>query len=105
MTPFLLPSPTPDTHVLLQPPVDVSEGLHILPLLVSDSGIPPRVREQLLNVSVCACSRWGTCGAPKAATVGATAGLSLGALMTILCSAVLLMCKCLNAGLGPLPSS
>ncbi|KAM3828594.1 cadherin-15 isoform 1-T1 [Vipera latastei] len=79
------------THVLLQPPVDVDDGLHTLPLLLSDSGIPPRVREQLLNISVCACSRWGTCGAPEAATVGAMAGLSLGALMTILCSAVLLL--------------
>ncbi|KAM6430606.1 cadherin-15 isoform 2-T3 [Liasis olivaceus] len=80
-----------DTHVLLQPPTDVAEGLHTLPLLVSDSGIPPRVRKQLLNVSVCACNRWGTCGARAAATVAVVAGLSLGALMTILCSAVLLL--------------
>uniref|UniRef100_A0A8C7E098 Cadherin 15 n=1 Tax=Naja naja TaxID=35670 RepID=A0A8C7E098_NAJNA len=80
-----------DTHVLLRPPVDVAEGLHVLPLLVRDSGIPPRVREQLLNVSVCACSRWGTCEAQAAATLGARAGLSLGALVAILCSAVLLL--------------
>uniref|UniRef100_A0A8C5RAI9 Cadherin 15 n=1 Tax=Laticauda laticaudata TaxID=8630 RepID=A0A8C5RAI9_LATLA len=80
-----------DTHVLLRPPVDVAEGLHVLPLLVRDSGIPPQVREQLLNVSVCACSRWGTCGAQAEATLGARAGLSLGGLLAILCSALLLL--------------
>ncbi|XP_063168748.1 cadherin-15 isoform X2 [Candoia aspera] len=80
-----------DTHVLLWPPVDVAKGLHVLPLLISDSGIPPRVRTQLLNVSVCACDQWGTCGAHAAATAAVVAGLSLGALMTILCSATLLL--------------
>ncbi|XP_070617864.1 LOW QUALITY PROTEIN: cadherin-15 [Erythrolamprus reginae] len=89
-----------DTHVLLQPPVDVAEGLHVLPLLVRDSGVPPRVREQLLNVSVCACSQWGPCGAQAAATLGARAGLSWGALLAILCSAlVLLLLVLLVAGL------
>uniref|UniRef100_A0A670YU44 Cadherin 15 n=1 Tax=Pseudonaja textilis TaxID=8673 RepID=A0A670YU44_PSETE len=78
-----------------------SEGLHVLPLLVRDSGIPPRVREQLLNVSVCACSRWGTCGAQAEATLGARAGLSLGGLLAILCSALLLLRKCLEAEAGP----
>ncbi|XP_058011076.1 cadherin-15 isoform X2 [Ahaetulla prasina] len=80
-----------DTHVVLQPPVDVAEGLHVLPLLVRDSGIPARVREELLNVSVCACSQWGTCGAQAAATSGPRAGLSLGGLLAILCSALLLL--------------
>ncbi|XP_013913110.1 PREDICTED: cadherin-15 [Thamnophis sirtalis] len=90
-----------DTHVLLRPPPGVAEGLHVLPLLVRDSGVPPRAREQLLNVSVCACSQWGTCGAEAAATLGARAGLSWGALLAILCSALLLLLLVLLvAGLG-----
>ncbi|KAJ7312080.1 hypothetical protein JRQ81_006418 [Phrynocephalus forsythii] len=79
------------THVLLRPQGDVAEGLYMVPLLVSDSGSPPRTREQLLNVSVCACNAWGSCRTHVAAVVGAVAGLSLGALMVILCSAILLL--------------
>uniref|UniRef100_A0A6J0TCK5 Cadherin-15 n=1 Tax=Pogona vitticeps TaxID=103695 RepID=A0A6J0TCK5_9SAUR len=79
------------THALLRPPGDVAEGLHAVALLISDSGSPPRVREHLLNVSVCACDEWGSCWTHVAAVVGAVAGLSLGALMIILCSALLLL--------------
>ncbi|XP_061449779.1 cadherin-15 [Rhineura floridana] len=80
-----------DTHSLLQAEGEVEVGLHVLPLLISDSGTPLQVREQLLNVSVCACDQWGSCQAHAAAVVGAVAGLSLGALMIILGSAILLL--------------
>lgn len=102
-------TPTTATHALLQPQGEVAEGLHVLPLLISDSGHPPREQEQLLNVSVCICTPEGLCRARAAAVVGTMAGLSFGALMIILSSAVLLLCKCANTraapadlGLGPL---
>ncbi|KAL8195095.1 UNVERIFIED_CONTAM: Cadherin-15 [Gekko kuhli] len=79
------------THALLQAQGEVAEGLHVLPILVSDSGRPPREQEQLLNVSVCACNEEGACQARAAAVVGTVAGLSFGALMVILSSAALLL--------------
>ncbi|XP_077166331.1 cadherin-15 isoform X2 [Paroedura picta] len=84
-------SPFNATHALLQPQGEVAEGLHILPLLLTDSGQPPREREQLLNISVCPCSKEGTCQARAAAVVGTVAGLSFGALVVILSSAALLL--------------
>nr|XP_056718375.1 cadherin-15 [Euleptes europaea] len=84
-------SRTNATHVLLQPQGEVAEGLHVLPLLISDSGRPPREQEQLLNVSVCVCSQEGACQARAAAVVGTLAGLSFGALMIILSSVALLL--------------
>nr|XP_060644399.1 cadherin-15 [Anolis sagrei ordinatus] len=83
---------TNGTHVLLRPQGEVPEGLHVVPLLLSDSGDPPLEREQLLNVSVCECDEWGSCRTQVAAVAGAVAGLSFGALMVILSSAVLLLC-------------
>ncbi|XP_028595828.2 cadherin-15 [Podarcis muralis] len=89
-----------DTHALLQTEGEVDVGLHVLPLLISDSGTPPQVREQLLNVSVCACDKWGSCQAHVAAVVGAVAGLSFGALMIILsCTILLLLLALLVAAL------
>ncbi|KAH0619699.1 hypothetical protein JD844_000631 [Phrynosoma platyrhinos] len=79
------------THALLRPQGELSEGLHVIPLLLSDSGSPPQEREQLLNVSVCACDEWGACRTRAAAVVGAVAGLSFGALMIILSCTVLLL--------------
>ncbi|XP_062817759.1 cadherin-15 [Anolis carolinensis] len=85
-------SRTNGTHVLLRPQGEVPEGLHVVPLLLSDSGNPPLQREQLLNVSVCECDEWGSCRIQVAAVAGAVAGLSFGALMVILSSVVLLLC-------------
>lgn len=86
---------------MLQPQGEVAEGTHVLPLLVSDSGKPPRVREQLLNVSVCACTEGGFCQARGAALVGAVAGLSFGALMVVLGCASLFLRECLWLQPGP----
>ncbi|XP_062997204.1 cadherin-15 [Elgaria multicarinata webbii] len=80
------------THALLRPRGEVAEGLHALPLLISDSGKPPQVQEQLLNLTVCACDeRRDSCQVHAAAVVGAVAGLGFGALMIILSSAILLL--------------
>ncbi|KAM6057585.1 cadherin-15 [Chlamydotis macqueenii] len=79
------------THAVLAVLVELPEGPYSLPLLLRDSGSPPRERQQLLNVSVCRCGRDGTCedGVLAAATAGA--GVTLGALMVILGSGILLL--------------
>ncbi|NWS30642.1 CAD15 protein, partial [Polioptila caerulea] len=63
---------------------ELPDGPYSLPLLLRDSGTPPREQQQLLNVSVCHCGRDGTCldGTLAAATAGA--GITLGALIIIL---------------------
>uniref|UniRef100_A0A663DUB5 Cadherin 15 n=1 Tax=Aquila chrysaetos chrysaetos TaxID=223781 RepID=A0A663DUB5_AQUCH len=85
------------THAVLAVLVELPEGPYSLPLLLRDSGTPPQERQQLLNVSVCHCGRDGTCedGVLAAATAGA--GITLGALMIILGSSILLL---VLAGLG-----
>lgn len=95
----LLPSSSPfsssttATHVLLQLQGEAAEGLHILPVVISDSGEPQQQREQLLNISVCACNHEGSCQAGTAARVGIMPGLSFEALIIIMSSAVLLLRK------------
>ncbi|XP_065496679.1 cadherin-15 [Caloenas nicobarica] len=85
------------THAVLAVLAELPQGLYSLPLLLRDSGSPPRERQQLLNLSVCHCGRDGTCqdGVLAAATAGA--GVTLGALMIILGSSILLLAL---AGLG-----
>lgn len=79
------------THAVLAVLAELPQGLYSLPLLLRDSGSPPRERQQLLNLSVCHCGRDGTCqdGVLAAATAGA--GVTLGALMIILGSSILLL--------------
>ncbi|KAF1396208.1 Cadherin-15, partial [Spheniscus magellanicus] len=79
------------THAVLAVLVELPEGPYSLPLLLRDSGTPPRERQQLLNLSICHCGRDGTCedGVLAAATAGA--GITLGALMIILGSSILLL--------------
>ncbi|XP_071423580.1 cadherin-15 [Pithys albifrons albifrons] len=79
------------THAVLAVLAELPEGPYSLPLLLRDSGTPPREQQQLLNVSVCHCGRDGTCldGVLAAATAGA--GITLGALLIILGSSILLL--------------
>ncbi|NWJ07981.1 CAD15 protein, partial [Crypturellus undulatus] len=79
------------THAVLAPLVELPPGLYSLPLLLRDSGTPPRERQQLLNVSVCPCGPGGACldGARTASRAGA--GVALGALLAVLGSLVLLL--------------
>ncbi|NWI53659.1 CAD15 protein, partial [Calyptomena viridis] len=84
--------PTPAvTHAVLAVLAELPEGPYSLPLLLRDSGTPPREQQQLLNVSVCHCGRDGTCqdGILAAATAGA--GITFGALLIILGSTILLL--------------
>ncbi|NXN12012.1 CAD15 protein, partial [Indicator maculatus] len=79
------------THAVLAVLVELPAGPYSLPLLLRDSGTPPQEQQQLLNISVCHCGRDGTCedGVLAAATAGA--GITLGALMIILGSTILLL--------------
>uniref|UniRef100_A0A8C8S840 Cadherin-15 n=1 Tax=Pelusios castaneus TaxID=367368 RepID=A0A8C8S840_9SAUR len=86
-------NPLNATHSVLALRVAVPAGLHSLPLLLSDSGTPRRERAQLLNVSVCPCDEQGDCRTRTAAASAAGPGLSFGALLIILGSAILLLCK------------
>uniref|UniRef100_A0A8C5T2I5 Cadherin 15 n=1 Tax=Malurus cyaneus samueli TaxID=2593467 RepID=A0A8C5T2I5_9PASS len=45
------------THAVLAVLAELPEGPYSLPLLLRDSGTPPREQQQLLNVSVCHCGR------------------------------------------------
>ncbi|NXX13626.1 CAD15 protein, partial [Podargus strigoides] len=90
-------APLAVTHAVLAVLVELPEGPYSLPLLLRDSGTPPQERQQLLNLSVCHCGRDGTCEDGVLAATTAGAGITLGALMVILGSVVLLL---LLAGLG-----
>ncbi|XP_030313416.1 cadherin-15 [Calypte anna] len=85
------------THAVLAVLVDLPEGPYSLPLLLRDSGTPPQERQQLLNISVCHCGRDGICQDGALAAATARAGITLGALMIILGSSILLL---VLAGLG-----
>ncbi|XP_074695339.1 cadherin-15 isoform X2 [Strix aluco] len=85
------------THAVLAVLVELPEGPYSLPLLLRDSGTPPRERQELLNISVCRCGRDGTCEDSVLAATSAGAGVTLGALMIILGSILLLL---VLAGLG-----
>lgn len=79
------------THAVLAVLAELPAGPYSLPLLLRDSGTPPREQQQLLNVSVCPCGRDGLCddGVLAAATAGV--GVALEALVIIVGSAVLLL--------------
>ncbi|XP_030060463.1 cadherin-15 [Microcaecilia unicolor] len=80
-----------DTHAEMKLLMEVEEGLHVLHLLVRDSGEPQQEREQVLNVSVCHCDHSESCRLGLASIFHAGAGISFGALMIILSSVILLL--------------
>nr|XP_045362626.1 cadherin-15 [Camelus bactrianus] len=82
------------SHARLRLRHQVQEGLHRLSLLLRDSGQPPQQREQALNVTVCRCGPDGACLPGAAALRVGGAGLSLGALVIVLASVILLLCEC-----------
>ncbi|XP_054525594.1 cadherin-15 isoform X1 [Pan troglodytes] len=81
------------SHARLRPRHHVPEGLHRLSLLLRDSGQPPQQREQPLNVTVCRCGQDGVCLPGAAALLAGATGLSLGALVIVLASALLLLAR------------
>ncbi|XP_063801604.1 cadherin-15 [Pseudophryne corroboree] len=79
------------THAMLELLNEVREGVYILPLLVSDSGDPPLAQLHVLNVTVCRCDVVGICRGSAAALFSSGTGISLSALIIILCSVALLL--------------
>ncbi|XP_059239897.1 cadherin-15 isoform X2 [Mustela nigripes] len=87
------------SHARLRLRHQVPEGLHRLSLLLRDSGQPPQQREQPLNVTVCRCAQDGVCLPGAAARHAGGAGVSLGALVIMLASIVLLLLLALPVAL------
>ena len=79
------------THAVLAVLAELPAGPYSLPLLLRDSGTPPREQQQLLNVSVCPCGRDGLCEDGVLAAASAGVGVALEALVVIVGSAVLLL--------------
>lgn len=81
-----------DTHAALRLLSAVVEGEYVLPVVLSDSGTPALAEIHMVNVTVCQCNDEGDCQPILAAIFSAGMGLSLGALLIILGSVVLLLC-------------
>ncbi|XP_019391002.1 PREDICTED: cadherin-15 [Crocodylus porosus] len=88
------------THAALRLLAEVPEGLYVLPVLVRDSGSPPQEQKQPLNVSACLCGDSGTCWEGTVAASAVGAGLSFGALMSVLGTIILLLLLVLLAAIG-----
>lgn len=91
---LLTSAPSTVSHARLRLRHQVREGLHLLSLLLRDSGQPPRQHEQPLNVTVCHCAQDGTCLQGTAALRARSTGISLGALAIVLTSVILLLREC-----------
>ncbi|XP_041625868.1 cadherin-15 isoform X2 [Vulpes lagopus] len=87
------------SHAQLRLRHQVREGLHRLSLLLRDSGQPPQQREQPLNVTVCRCGKDGACLPGATARRAGGAGVSLGALVIVLASVILLLLLALPVAL------
>lgn len=83
----------PETHAILQPLIDIESGEFSVPVVVSDSGSPPLSSSSLVNVTVCPCDSFGDCKSFTAAIFGTRMGISFIALMLIMGSVALLLCK------------
>lgn len=88
---FLLP--LSDTHAILHPRVKLEEGEYVVTVLVSDSGIPVLGAYAQVNVTVCLCDSFGDCKSEAGAVVGSSVGISFIALIIIMASIALLLCK------------
>ncbi|OXB65066.1 hypothetical protein ASZ78_008349 [Callipepla squamata] len=79
------------THAVLAVLAELPAGPYSLPLVLRDSGTPPREQQQLLNVSVCPCGRDGLCEDGVLAATSAGVGVALEALVVIVSSGILLL--------------
>ncbi|XP_036131364.1 cadherin-15 [Molossus molossus] len=89
------------SHARLRLQHQLQEGLHRLSLLLRDSGQPPQQREQPLNVTVCRCGQDGVCLQGAAALRAKGPGISLGALVIVLATVILLLLLTLPLALLP----
>lgn len=62
-------------------------------VLVSDSGSPVLGVYAQVNVTVCRCNSFGECKSEAGAVLGSSVGISFIALLVIVASVVLLLCK------------
>lgn len=86
--------PSSDTHAVLQPLVELEAGEYAVMLLVSDSGSPVLSVFTQVNVTVCLCDSFGDCKSEAGAVLGSSVGISFIALIIIMASIALLLCKC-----------
>lgn len=94
------------THAMLQPVVDIERGEFSINIAVSDSGSPALASKALVNVTVCPCDMAGQCmNGAVAAIFGAKVGISLLALIIIMASGALLLCKSLSLFKGIIRSN
>lgn len=69
------------------------QDLYLLPIVISDSGIPPMSSTNTLTIKVCGCDVNGALLSCNAEAYILNAGLSTGALIAILACIVILLGK------------
>lgn len=79
---------------MLQPVVEQEPGEYSIMVLVSDSGTPILGAYAQVNVTVCVCDSFGDCKSEAGAVFGSSVGISFIALIIIMASVALLLCKC-----------
>lgn len=84
---------SPETHAVLRPLVELETGEYAVTVLVNDSGTPSLGAYAQVNVTVCPCGKDGECKAEAAAIFGTRVGVSFIALLVIMASIALLLCK------------
>uniref|UniRef100_A0A7N6F6A0 Cadherin domain-containing protein n=1 Tax=Anabas testudineus TaxID=64144 RepID=A0A7N6F6A0_ANATE len=82
-----------DTHAVLQPLVELEAGEYAVTVLVSDSGSPALSAYAQVNVTVCLCDSYGDCKSEIGAFSGSSVGISFFAVIIIMTSIALLLCK------------
>ncbi|XP_053722049.1 cadherin-15-like [Synchiropus splendidus] len=88
-----------NTHAVLQPEVDLPQGLYTVPVLVSDHGRPTLSSFAEVNVTLCVCDFFGDCKSEAAALLGSTVGIGFIAIIIIGMSGLLVLLLLLAAGL------
>lgn len=78
---------------MLQPLVELQAGEYAVTVFVSDSGSPLMSAYAQLNVTVCVCDSFGDCKSEAGAVLGSSVGISFIALIIIMASIALLLCK------------
>uniref|UniRef100_A0A8C7U1Y5 Cadherin 15, type 1, M-cadherin (myotubule) n=1 Tax=Oncorhynchus mykiss TaxID=8022 RepID=A0A8C7U1Y5_ONCMY len=91
-----------ETHAVLRPLVELETGEYGVTVLVTDSGTPSLSAYAQVNVTVCPCGKDGECKTEAAAIFGTRVGVSFIALLVIMASIALLLCKLYLMGKQPL---
>lgn len=82
-----------ETHAVLRPLVELETEEYAVTVLVTDSGTPSLGAYAQVNVTVCLCGKDGECKTEAAAIFGTRVGVSFIALLVIMASIALLLCK------------